>query len=126
MSLGKHEVVPVDTHVYQITAAYYMPQLKQKSLSQKLYKDIGLFTCSAYSSNRNYTTYYTDSFFHYSYFSGDFYVEKFGSYAGWAQGVLFSANLSYFSTTKDTKSKAKRTKTDSVAIVSKKKKSEKL
>lgn len=42
MSLDKHEAVPVDTHVWQITAKHYMPQLvKTKSLTAKVYKQIG-------------------------------------------------------------------------------------
>ena len=42
MSLDKHEAVPVDTHVWQITAKHYMTnQLKTKSLTAKVYKEIG-------------------------------------------------------------------------------------
>lgn len=42
MSLDKHEAVPVDTHVWQITAKHYMPHLvTTKSLNAKVYKQIG-------------------------------------------------------------------------------------
>ena len=42
MSLDKHDAVPVDTHVWQITAKHYMPQLaRTKSLTAKVYKQIG-------------------------------------------------------------------------------------
>lgn len=42
MSLDKHEAVPVDTHVWQITAKHYMPHLvTTKSLTAKVYKQIG-------------------------------------------------------------------------------------
>ena len=42
MSLDKHEAVPVDTHVWQITAKHYMPHLvKTKTLTAKVYKQIG-------------------------------------------------------------------------------------
>jgi len=42
MSLDKLEAVPVDTHVWQIAARDYIPQLKQaKSLTDKLYTQIG-------------------------------------------------------------------------------------
>ena len=42
MSLDKHAAIPVDTHVWQIAARDYMPQLKNhKSLTEKLYNQIG-------------------------------------------------------------------------------------
>lgn len=42
MSLDKHEAVPVDIHLWQITTKYYMPHLvKTKSLTAKVYKQIG-------------------------------------------------------------------------------------
>ncbi|XP_078344880.1 N-glycosylase/DNA lyase-like isoform X2 [Oculina patagonica] len=68
MSLDKHEAVPVDTHLWQITAKHYMPQLvKTKSLTAKVYRQIG-----------------------------DHYRHLFGEYAGWAQSVLFAADLKRF------------------------------
>uniref|UniRef100_A0A914W915 N-glycosylase/DNA lyase n=1 Tax=Plectus sambesii TaxID=2011161 RepID=A0A914W915_9BILA len=69
MSLNKTDVVPCDTHVWQITAAQYMPALrKSKSVTAKLHNEIG-----------------------------QFYRERFGPYAGWAHTVLFSADLKRFS-----------------------------
>jgi N-glycosylase/DNA lyase len=42
MSLDKTNAIPVDTHVWQITEKYYMQHLnKTKSLTNKLYKQIG-------------------------------------------------------------------------------------
>ena len=42
MSLDKTEAVPVDTHVWQLTTKHYMPHLqKTKSLTTKMYKEIG-------------------------------------------------------------------------------------
>lgn len=43
MSLDKPEAVPVDTHLWQVTTKHYMPHLqaKNKSLTAKLYKQIG-------------------------------------------------------------------------------------
>ena len=42
MSLDKHEAVPVDIHLWQITTKHYMPHLvKTKSLTAKVYKQIG-------------------------------------------------------------------------------------
>lgn len=68
MSLDKHEAVPVDTHLWQITTKHYMPHLvKTKSLTAKVYKQIG-----------------------------DHYRDLFGEYAGWAQSVLFAADLKRF------------------------------
>ncbi|XP_027048124.1 N-glycosylase/DNA lyase-like [Pocillopora damicornis] len=74
MSLDKHDAVPVDTHVWQITAKHYMPQLaRTKSLTAKVYKQIG-----------------------------DHYRDLFGNYAGWAQSVLFVADLKRFQDTQTT------------------------
>ncbi|XP_071947831.1 N-glycosylase/DNA lyase-like [Antedon mediterranea] len=67
-SLDKTEAIPVDTHVWQITARDYMPKLtKTKSLTAKVYQEIG--NC---------------------------YRQLFGQYAGWAHSVLFSADLRKF------------------------------
>uniref|UniRef100_F1L929 N-glycosylase/DNA lyase n=1 Tax=Ascaris suum TaxID=6253 RepID=F1L929_ASCSU len=68
MSLGKSDVVPVDTHIFQITAARYMPKLNgNKSLSKAMHNEIGTI-----------------------------WRQKFGAYAGWAHTVLFSAQLRQF------------------------------
>ena len=46
MSLDKHEAVPVDTHLWQITIKHYIPHLaKMKSLTAKVYKQIGEQGC---------------------------------------------------------------------------------
>uniref|UniRef100_A0A915CGV8 N-glycosylase/DNA lyase n=1 Tax=Parascaris univalens TaxID=6257 RepID=A0A915CGV8_PARUN len=68
MSLGKSAVVPVDTHVFQITAARYMPNLnRNKSLTKAVHNGIG-----------------------------EIWRQKFGAYAGWAHTVLFTAQLRQF------------------------------
>jgi len=70
MGLQKHEVVPVDTHVFQITAQFYMPEYlnnSKQSVTKKMHEDIGRF-----------------------------YIDRFGPYAGWAHSVLFSARLKRF------------------------------
>ncbi|XP_038063512.1 N-glycosylase/DNA lyase-like [Patiria miniata] len=68
MSMDKTDAIPVDTHVWQIASRDYMPSLnKTKSLTDKVYKEIGAF------------------------FRG-----LFGEYAGWAHSVLFSADLKKF------------------------------
>ncbi|KAK0404939.1 hypothetical protein QR680_017714 [Steinernema hermaphroditum] len=79
MALQKHEIVPVDTHVMQITASLYIPSLapkngKKAALNDKNHKEIG-----------------------------DFYLELFGPYAGWAHSVLFSSRLKHISPGKITK-----------------------
>ncbi|XP_033105498.1 N-glycosylase/DNA lyase-like isoform X2 [Anneissia japonica] len=67
-SLDKTGAIPVDTHVWQISARDYMPKLKTaKSLTATIYKEIG-----------------------------DTYRQMFGEYAGWAHSVLFSADLRKF------------------------------
>ena len=53
-SLDKHDAIPVDTHVWQIATRYYLPQLRSKTLTPKLHKDV----------------------------QGAF-VQRFGLYAGW-------------------------------------------
>ncbi|CAE6500251.1 unnamed protein product [Rhizoctonia solani] len=70
MSLDKTEVVPVDTHVQQIATKMYgfRSQGKQpKAMNPKLYSEIA--------------TKFTDTW---------------GSYAGWAHSVLFTADLKSF------------------------------
>ncbi|TKR58351.1 hypothetical protein L596_029805 [Steinernema carpocapsae] len=71
MALQKHEIVPVDTHVLQITATLYIPSLapkngKKATLNEKIHKQIA-----------------------------EFYVDLFGPYAGWAHSVLFSSRLKH-------------------------------
>lgn len=68
MSLGHHEAVPVDTHVFSVTAQYYLPHLKHvRSVTTRVYNEIGAF-----------------------------YRERFGPMAGWAHSVLFTADLRQF------------------------------
>jgi len=64
MSLDQPSAVPVDTHVFQI-AKQYLPHLNTvKTVTSKVYSEIG-----------------------------DFFRELYGEYAGWAHSVLFSADL---------------------------------
>lgn len=68
MSLDKYEAIPVDTHIWQVTVKDYLPHLKTaKTLTPKIYKEIG-----------------------------DFYRKRFGEYAGWANTILFAADLKKF------------------------------
>ncbi|KAJ3675217.1 hypothetical protein LUZ60_004259 [Juncus effusus] len=64
-SLDKHHAVPVDTHVWKIATRYLMPELKGASLTKKI--------CDRVANE---------------------FVIKYGKYAGWAQNVLFIAELS--------------------------------
>ncbi|CAG11321.1 unnamed protein product [Tetraodon nigroviridis] len=75
MSLDKAEAVPVDTHVWQIAKRDYNCAFgnHQKSLTDKLHRDIG-----------------------------DFFRALWGSYAGWAQSVLFCSDLKKFQKLKET------------------------
>ncbi|XP_077587137.1 N-glycosylase/DNA lyase [Stigmatopora nigra] len=69
MSLDKTDAVPVDTHVWQIAKRdyKYAATNEPKSLTDKIHKDIG-----------------------------DFFRNLWGPYAGWAQSVLFCADLKKF------------------------------
>lgn len=72
MSLDKPSAIPVDTHMWQIAVRDYLPHLgKNKTLTDKMYKEIG-----------------------------DFFRDMHGKYAGWAQSVLFSADLKIFNSLK--------------------------
>ncbi|CAG6021615.1 unnamed protein product [Menidia menidia] len=75
MSLDKPEAVPVDTHVWQIAKRDYKYAANngQKSLTDKLHKEIG-----------------------------DFFRKLWGPYAGWAHSVLFCADLKKFQSLKET------------------------
>lgn len=66
MALDKHDVVPIDTHVYQIAVRdfKYKGKRDMKSLNKQMYAAMR-----------------------------DFYKEIFGDYAGWAQSVLFASDL---------------------------------
>ncbi|XP_034028605.1 N-glycosylase/DNA lyase [Thalassophryne amazonica] len=74
MSLDKAEAVPVDTHVWQIAKRDYKFAAGngQKSITEKLHTDIG-----------------------------DFFRRLWGPYAGWAQSVLFCADLRKFQKLKE-------------------------
>ncbi|XP_024977233.1 N-glycosylase/DNA lyase OGG1 isoform X2 [Cynara cardunculus var. scolymus] len=63
-SLDQHHAVPVDTHVWKIATRYLIPELAGTRLTPKL--------CSRVA---------------------DAFVEKYGRYAGWAQTLLFIAEL---------------------------------
>ncbi|KAF5806284.1 putative DNA-(apurinic or apyrimidinic site) lyase [Helianthus annuus] len=63
-SLDQHHAVPVDTHVWKIATRYLVPELAGKRLTPKL------------------CTHVADAF-----------VQKYGKYAGWAQTLLFIAEL---------------------------------
>lgn len=75
MSLDKPEAVPVDTHMWQIAKRDYKYTANngQKSITEKLYRDIG-----------------------------DFFRKLWGPYAGWAQSVLFCSDLKKFQSFKET------------------------
>lgn len=66
MALDKHDIVPVDTHVYQIAIRDYKYKGKRdlKTLNKQVYHGIRAH-----------------------------FKEIFGDYAGWAQSVLFASDL---------------------------------
>ena len=62
--LGHDDAVPIDTHVRQIAVRLFRPDLAARSLTPKVYEQLG-----------------------------DVYRQRFGSYAGWAQQYLFYEEL---------------------------------
>ncbi|CAL8250876.1 unnamed protein product [Arctogadus glacialis] len=74
MSLDKADAVPVDTHIWQIAKRDYKCAAgsTQKTLTDKVNRDIG-----------------------------DFFRQLWGPYAGWAQSVLFCADLKKFQKLKE-------------------------
>ncbi|KAM7507769.1 hypothetical protein LguiA_018222 [Lonicera macranthoides] len=63
-SLDQHHAIPVDTHVWKIATRYLIPELAGTSLTPKLHSRVA-----------------------------DAFVNKYGKYAGWAQTLLFIAEL---------------------------------
>lgn len=94
-SLDHHHAIPVDTHVWQIAAQYFMPELAGSRLTPKL--------CS---------------------YVAEAFVNKFGKYAGWAQNVLFIGELppqkallpSHLCSLKKTKSAPRKSRKQEVAV----------
>lgn len=65
MSLGYLEAIPVDTHIFQVARADYMPHLEsRKTVTPKIHNEVGTFL-----------------------------RELWGPLAGWAQAVVFCAKL---------------------------------
>lgn len=85
-SLDQHHAIPVDTHVWQLATQYITPELSGERFTPKLSRNVS-----------------------------EAFVKRFGKYAGWAQTVLFIAELSsqqdilpqHLRSTKATKSKTK-------------------
>lgn len=68
MSLNHLEAIPVDTHVLKIAIEHYLPKKPEiKSMTPKLYNEIG-----------------------------DAFRDVYGPLSGWAQTVLFCADLVKF------------------------------
>ncbi|XP_019438585.1 PREDICTED: N-glycosylase/DNA lyase OGG1 isoform X2 [Lupinus angustifolius] len=63
-SLDQHHAIPVDTHVWQIATKYLLPELAGSRLTPKLCNRVA-----------------------------EAFVTKYGKYAGWAQTLLFIAEL---------------------------------
>lgn len=63
-SLDQHHAIPVDTHVWQIATRYLLPELAGARLTPKLSGQVA-----------------------------EAFVSKYGKYAGWAQTMLFIAEL---------------------------------
>ncbi|KAF3426110.1 hypothetical protein E2986_04049 [Frieseomelitta varia] len=82
MSLGHLEAIPVDTHIFQIAKASYLPHLKQyKTVTPKIHEEIG-----------NYLR------------------ELWGPSAGWAQALVFCAKINDVTASTTSRNKRERTK----------------
>lgn len=66
-ALDKPQAIPVDTHVWQIAQRNYLPELRGRSLTERVYWQVG-----------------------------NFFRQRFGDYAGWAHNLLFAAELPQF------------------------------
>ncbi|XP_032664494.1 N-glycosylase/DNA lyase [Odontomachus brunneus] len=65
MSLGHLDAIPIDTHIFQIAQANYLPHLKrQKTITPKIHTEVN-----------------------------DYLRELWGPLAGWAQAIVFSAKI---------------------------------
>ena len=90
MSLGHLEAIPVDTHIFQVAQAMYMPHLeKQKTVTPRIHEEVS-----------NYLR------------------ELWGPLAGWAQAVVFCAKINGTLTTKK-KQKSEHTETKSAELIKK-------
>ncbi|XP_034445825.1 N-glycosylase/DNA lyase-like [Hippoglossus hippoglossus] len=93
MSLDKADAVPVDTHIWQIAKRdyNYASGKGKKSITDKLHRDIG-----------------------------DFFRKLWGPYAGWAQSVLFCADLKKFQKLKEMQPKKEEEDEEEIGEESKK------
>lgn len=93
-SLDQHHAIPVDTHVWKIATRYLLPELAGTSLTPKL-------------SNR----------------VADAFVRTYGKYAGWAQTLLFIAELpsqkALMNSTEEKSPNSKKKKTGGITKVPK-------
>ena len=103
MSLGHLEAIPVDTHIYQVALANYMPDLKKvNSVTPKIHREV---------SNH--------------------LRELWGPLAGWAQAIVFCAKINSNQSTSERKQSSskvngnKKRKGDSTNSTSDKVKSKK-
>lgn len=93
MSLGHLEAIPVDTHIFQIARANYLPHLgQQKTVTPKIHEEI---------SNH--------------------LRELWGPLAGWAQAIVFCAKINNTSATASTKKRKSSTNKKTVSSKSLKK-----
>ncbi|XP_076038679.1 8-oxoguanine DNA glycosylase [Oratosquilla oratoria] len=93
MSMGHLEAIPVDTHVFQIAARDYLPELQSaKTVTDRVYQKIA-----------------------------EHFRSLFGELAGWAHSVLFSADLKKFEALKGEERKSSKSPVKQCKATGKKK-----
>eukprot|EP01135_Chromosphaera_perkinsii_P007236 Nk52_evm44s745 gene=Nk52_evmTU44s745 len=101
MSMDKHGAIPVDTHVWQIAATSYLPELRCPAViarSDEGHEAKGKNQdATAVKSEKKTVGTKKPSLTKKTYEKiGNFFRELHGEYAGWAHSVLFSADLKRF------------------------------
>lgn len=94
MSLGHLEAIPVDTHIFQVARAMYMPYLNNhKTVTPKIHQEVSTHL-----------------------------RQLWGPLAGWAQAIVFCSKIGANGKTKSSKKQKKPTITEEVVATKKQRK----
>ncbi|NWR62282.1 OGG1 lyase, partial [Bucorvus abyssinicus] len=92
LALDKAEAVPVDTHVWRIAQQRYGAALGGRSLTPRAYQEIGKGRVGPWCGTLG-DGYSAPGASAHPFSVGDFFRGLWGPHAGWAQAVLFCADL---------------------------------